>query len=73
MNINNNEYGLKIHYPQKYINYWIDNCELNKYESIKIESIIDKKSQYIILNFDEYFGEIEFYIKNYKIILDYMI
>ena len=75
ININNlnNNFGLKIHYPQKYINYWIDSCELNKYESIKIESIIDKKSQYIILNFDEYFGEIEFYIKDYKIILDYII
>ena len=73
MNINNDNIGLKIHYPQKYINDWINNCQLNKYESIKIESIIDKKSQYIILNFDEYFGEIEFYIKNYKIILDYKI
>jgi len=69
-NINNN-FGLKIHNPIIYFNEWIDQCKIDEYVNIIINTIIIKKSQYIILNFDNYLDEIEFYIKNFKIILDY--
>ena len=69
-NINNN-FGLKIHNPIIYFNNWIDKCIIDTYVNIAIDTIIIKKSQYIILNFDNYLDEIEFYIKNFKIILDY--
>jgi len=64
-------YGLKIHEPLSYINDWINNYEINEYKNIRINTKINKKSQYIILNFDNYLDEIEFYIKNFKIILEY--
>jgi len=64
-------YGLKIHEPLLYINDWINNYEINEYKHIRINTKINKKSQYIILNFDNYLDEIEFYIKNFKIILEY--
>jgi len=70
ININNN-FGLKIHNPIIYLNDWINQCKVNEYVNIVINTNIIKKSQYIILNFDNYLDEIEFYIKNFKIILDY--
>lgn len=68
---NNNKlkFGLKIHEPLNYYNQWIDECILNKYSDININLKIFSKSQYVILNFDEYFDEIEFYIKDFKIVL----
>ena len=74
ININNtNNIGLKIHEPLYYINDWINipNNNLNIYKNIEIKCIINKKSQYIIFNFDNYLEEVEFYIKNFKIILEY--
>jgi hypothetical protein len=66
-------YGLKIHDPLVYINNWLDNdFELESYYPIEINTKINKKSQYIILNFDNYLDEIEFYIKDYKIMLEYL-
>ena len=70
ININNN-FGLKIHNPIIYLNDWINQCKVNEYVNIVINTNIIRKSQYIILNFDNYLDEIEFYIKNFKIILDY--
>jgi hypothetical protein len=67
-NINNN-IGLKIHSPYKYLNEWINKCVLNTYTYIEIVTNINKKNQYIILNFDNYLDEIEFYIKDFKIII----
>ena len=64
-------FGLKIHDPIIYFNDWVNNCIINKYVNILINTQINKKSQYIILNFDNYLDEIEFYIKNFKIILEY--
>jgi hypothetical protein len=71
INLNNNNFGLKIHYPIIYLNDWIIQCKIDEYINIIVNSKIIKKSQYIILNFDNYLDEIEFYIKNFKIILDY--
>jgi hypothetical protein len=69
--INNNNFGIKIHYPIIYFNDWIYNCKIDEYVNIVLNTKIIKKSQYIILNFDNYLDEIEFYIKNFKIILEY--
>jgi len=69
-NISNN-FGLKIHNPIIYFNEWINQCKIDEYVNIVINTTIIKKSQYIILNFDNYLDEIEFYIKNFKIILEY--
>ena len=73
ININTNNIGLKIHEPLYYINDWINipNNNLNIYKNIEIKCMINKKSQYIIFNFDNYLEEVEFYIKNFKIILEY--
>jgi hypothetical protein len=62
---------LKIHNPYKYLNKWLNDCVLNDYTDIEINTNINKKNQYIILNFDNYLDEIEFYIKDFKIILEY--
>jgi hypothetical protein len=69
-NIENSKlnYGLKIHEPLLYYKDWIDECELNLYKKIEINTKIYKKNQYIILNFDDYYGEIEFFIKDLRII-----
>lgn len=66
---NNSEFGLKTHEPFSYYNEWIDDCVINEYTKIEIPINIFSKSQYIILNFDNYFNEVEFYIKDFKIIL----
>jgi hypothetical protein len=70
-NINNNDkenYGIKTHEPLKYYNKWFEECIYNEFTNIKLLIKILPKSQYIILNFDEYFEEIEFYIKDFKVI-----
>jgi hypothetical protein len=73
-NLNSNTFGLKIHEPLEFINDWINiaNNNLNNYNYIEINTKINIKSQYIILNFDNYLEEVEFYIKNFKIILEYI-
>jgi hypothetical protein len=68
---NHNNFGLKIHDPLYFFNDWIYTCNKNEYHEIIINTKINKKTQYIILNFDNYLDEIEFYIKNFKILLDY--
>jgi hypothetical protein len=73
-NINNNLYknfGLKIHEPLAFYNDWTNKCKLNTYINIELNIEINKVNQYVILNFDNYFEEVEFYIKNFKIILNY--
>jgi len=64
-NINN--IGIKTHEPEMYYKDWIDTCELNIYTKVEINLKINKKSQYIILNFDNYLDKVEFYIKEFKI------
>ena len=66
---NNSEFGLKTHEPISYYNDWVDDCITNEYTKIEITINILSKSQYIILNFDNYLSEVEFYIKDFKIIL----
>ena len=63
------DFGLKIHEPIEYIKNWIYECELNIYKKIELPIKIYKKNQYIILNFDNYLDNIEFNIKNFKIII----
>ena len=65
------DFGLKIHEPLEYFKNWIDNCILNEYTKIEINTTINRISQYIILNFDDYYGSIEFYIKDFEIKMDY--
>lgn len=67
----NINYGLKVHDPLLFFNDWIKKCELNNYIKIEIDITIFNKKQYIILNFDDYLDEIEFFIKDFKIIIDY--
>ncbi len=76
ININNNNtstdnilYGLKTHEPKEYYTNWINECNMNigSYMQIKINMEIYPKSQYIILNFDNYLDEVEFYIKDFSI------
>ena len=67
LNLNMNNFGLKTHQPITYYNEWINECILNEYVHIKIGITIERKSQYIILNFDNYLNEVEFYISNFKI------
>jgi hypothetical protein len=66
-----NDYGLKTHEPLYFYNDWINQCEINLYKKIELNIKIYKKNQYILLNFDNFLDSIEFYIKNFKIILNY--
>ena len=71
-NINNSSnlnFGLKTHEPVQYINNWLFDCPLNDYYKVELNVNIIPKNQYIILNFDNYLDELEFYIKNFKIII----
>jgi hypothetical protein len=70
-NINNTnlKMGLKTHEPLQYINSWLNDCVLNNYYKVELNVNILPKNQYIILNFDNYLDEVEFYIKNFKIII----
>ena len=70
-NINNSNlnFGLKTHEPVQYINNWLNDCIINNYYKIELNINILPKNQYIILNFDNYLYELEFYIKNFKIII----
>ena len=64
-------FGLKTHEPLKYYTDWIDECELNIYKEIELNINIYPINQYIIFNFDNYEDIIEFYIKDFKIKLNY--
>ena len=63
------EYGIKTHNPLQYYSDWLYELEKDVYKSIEIKINIDKIDQYIIFYFDNYLDEIEFYIKNLKILL----
>lgn len=60
--------GLKIHYPLIIYHEILDKVIINKFTEINIDINILKKNQLIILNFDYYLPEIEFEIRNFKII-----
>jgi hypothetical protein len=70
-NNNNEEYGLKTHDPLNYYKDWIDKCIINEYVQININININRVNQYILLNFDNYTDKIEFYIKDFQIIMNY--
>ena len=65
------KFGLKTHEPMLFFNDWIKECKLGIYTKIELNIIISNKKQYILLNFDDYLDEVEFYIKDFKIILEY--
>lgn len=67
----NGDYGLKIHHPLIFYKDWINECILDTYVDINIEINIYKINQYVILNFDHCINEIEFYIKDFRIIMNY--
>ncbi len=71
-NNNNEEYGLKTHDPLNYYKEWIDQCILNEYVIININININRVNQYVLLNFDNYHDQLEFYIKDFKIIMNYL-
>jgi hypothetical protein len=61
-------FGLKTHDPNIFYNDWLYNCEIGIYKNIELNITINKINQYIILNFDNYYNKIDFYIKNFKIL-----
>ena len=71
INYNYINFGIKTHEPISYNYLWLKECQLDIYKNIEININIYKKNQYVILCFDNYLDEIEFYIKDFKIILDY--
>jgi len=64
----NNQYGIKIHKPLSFHNHWISGCKLNEYSSVLLTLDVNPENQHVILNFDNYYGEVIFYIKNFVII-----
>lgn len=65
-NINHNQtVGIKTHHPEIIHKNWLKKCKLYEYVKINIETVIEQKNQEIILYFDEYLDEIEFYIKDF--------
>ncbi len=64
----NNQYGIKIHKPLSFHNNWIRECKLNEYSSVLLTLDVNPENQHVILNFDNYYGEVIFYIKNFVII-----
>ena len=64
----NNKTGLKTHYPLKFYNDFFKDVVLNKFTPIEFNIHILKKNQLIIFNFDNYFNEIEFEIKDFQLI-----
>lgn len=68
---NNNQFGIKTHYPIQFYNEWIKTCKLHQFKTIYLNLNIYKKNQYIIFNFDNYLSEIDFEIKNFKIFYNY--
>ena len=71
INYNYINFGIKTHEPISYNYLWLKECQLDIYKNIEININIYKKNQYVILCFDNYLDEVEFYIKDFKIILDY--
>ena len=46
-------------------------CIINEYVHIELEFKINLIDQFILFHFDHYFKEIEFTIKDFKIMLNY--
>lgn len=65
------DFGLKIHEPLIYYQDWLKSCILYEFTFIQLNFKIQKKNQLIIFNFDHYKDEIDFEIKDFKIIVDY--
>lgn len=66
-----NNFGLKIHEPLTFYQEWCKSCILYEFTFIELNVKIQKKSQLIIFNFDQYLYEIDFEIKDFKIKIDY--
>lgn len=64
----NDKTGLKTHYPLQFYNKFFKDIVINKFTSIEFNITILKKNQLIIFNFDNYFNEIEFEIKDFQLI-----
>ena len=64
---------VRNHFPDTdFYNQWLIELldeELSTVKSVKLNIKIKKVSQYILFNFDNYFGNIEFNIYNLKIII----
>ena len=68
--INGQNYGIKTHVPLNYYNNWINELKNNnnlEYQKIELNIKIQKMNQYILFNFDNFLGMVEFNIKNFKI------
>ena len=61
-------FGIKTHEPMKYYFEWLKTCKLHSFTNIILPIQIYKKNQFVIFNFDKYLHEIDFEIKNFKII-----
>ena len=64
----NDKTGLKTHYPLQFYNEFFKDIVINKFTPIEFNITILKKNQLIIFNFDNYFNEIEFEIKDFQLI-----
>lgn len=70
-NNNIDTWGIKTHSPVLYYKDWINTCIPGEYTDIDIKIKINKNSQYIIFCFDNYLGDLDLYIRDFKIIMDY--
>ena len=64
-------FGIKIHEPLTFYNSFFNQCIINEYVHIDFDIQINLINQYILFHFDNYLKEIEFCIKNFKIIFNY--
>lgn len=64
----NEDIGLKTHYPIKFYNTFFQNIEYNKFCKVNFDFTIQKKNQLIIFNFDNYLDNVEFEIKDLRLI-----
>lgn len=64
-------FGIKTHDPVLYYWDWINTCIIGEYTDIELQIKINKNSQYIIFCFDNYRGDLDLYIRDFKIIMDY--
>jgi len=63
--------GIKTHDPILYYWEWINTCIIGEYTDIEFQIKINKNSQYIIFCFDDYWKDLDLYIRDFKIIMDY--
>lgn len=67
----NQNFGIKIHEPLTFYNSFFNQCIINEYVHFDFDIQMNLINQYILFHFDNYLKEIEFCIKNFKILFNY--